>query len=184
MLFTNERKHRHHLVPKHLGGNDSEDNLTPPISIELHAAFHKMLWEELGHKEDYIAWKALSGRMTSEEARIAAALEGQRKSEKYKNRNLRDHLNSVRTKDTCSKGGKVASKALVEWQKQNKEKFALQCAKNAKAKTHKQLISHEYQGVVYESKKELQKQNKMCNSKFYRLLGAGEIKRLGYTHER
>ena len=76
--------HRHHLVPKHMGGDDSEENLTPPISVELHAEFHRWLWIDGGRMEDYIAWKALSGRMTSEEARLAAAKAGQKKSIMYK----------------------------------------------------------------------------------------------------
>ena len=34
-------KHKHHIIPKHMGGDNSKMNLTPPISVELHAAFHK-----------------------------------------------------------------------------------------------------------------------------------------------
>lgn len=66
--------HRHHLIPRHMGGNNSEENLTPPISIELHAEFHRLLWLDFGKVEDFIAWKALSGRIKSEEARLAVAI--------------------------------------------------------------------------------------------------------------
>jgi hypothetical protein len=35
-------KHIHHIQPKHMIGVDnSSDNLTPPISVVLHAALHK-----------------------------------------------------------------------------------------------------------------------------------------------
>ena len=76
--------HKHHLIPKHMGGTDDPSNLTPPISIELHAEFHRDLWECFGFKQDYIAWQALSGRITTEEARLAAAKIGQDNSKKYK----------------------------------------------------------------------------------------------------
>ena len=62
-------KHRHHLIPKRLGGDDSEENLTPPISLKLHAEFHRLLWEDFGQRADFIAWKVLSGQTTTREAR-------------------------------------------------------------------------------------------------------------------
>ena len=170
--------HRHHLIPRHLGGGDEEENLTPPISIALHAAFHKDLYEELGKVEDYIAWKALSGRLTSEEARLMAAKAGQEKSEKYKGRVLGPHLASIRTKENCSKGGKVASIKLTEWISQNKESHSKMCSENAKKLTSGKHIPHSYKGVIYESKKALQKDTGLSNTGFYNKLGRGEIMRL------
>ena len=172
-----------------MGGDDSEDNLTPPISIELHAAFHKQLWEDFGKKEDYIAWKCLSGRMKPEQARIEACKEGQRKSEKYRSsratcgERLKEHVTSA----SLSKGGKTASKALVKWQQDNKEAFRKQCSLIGKTHSYKNNIPHSYLGVVYESKKALQKEQKMYNNKFYKLLKQGDITRLdklieGYEH--
>ena len=50
------------MVLKYLIGEDnSPDNLTPPISVELHAALHKDLFEHFGNTQDEIAWKCLSG---------------------------------------------------------------------------------------------------------------------------
>ena len=170
--------HRHHLIPKHLGGGDEEENLTPPICIALHAAFHKDLYKELGNTEDYIAWKALSGRLTSEEARLMAAKSGQDKSEKYKNRVLGPHLALHRTKETCSKGGKTASKSLVVWIKNNKEEHAKMCAENGKKKSITQSIPHSYNNKVYESKKMLQEDTGLSNTGFYSKLKRGEIIRL------
>lgn len=170
--------HKHHLIPKHMGGDNSAENLTPPISIGLHAAFHKDLYETLGYKEDYIAWQALSGRMSSEEARLAAAKVGQDKSEKYKNRDLANHLNSVRTSESCSKGGKVASKNLVLWIQENKEAHRLIASENGKKSAEKRKIPHLYQGVRYDSKKSLQRATKLSNTGFYSKLRKGEIVRL------
>jgi phosphoribosyl-AMP cyclohydrolase len=159
-----------------MGGGDGEENLTPPISIKLHAEFHRDLYERFGAKEDYIAWQALSGRITSEEARLMAAKAGQEKSEKYKNREFKDHLDKVRTQESCSRGGKAASKSLVAWIKANKEKHRQTCSKNGKVKRNK--IPHEYLGVVYESKKSLQEATKLSNTGFYSKLRKGEIVRL------
>jgi NUMOD3 motif len=53
--------HKHHIVPRYMGGDDLPDNLTPPISVQLHAALHKDLYDELGHIEDLIAWRMLLG---------------------------------------------------------------------------------------------------------------------------
>ena len=170
--------HRHHLIPKHMGGDDSAENLTPPISIMLHAAFHKDLYETLGHKEDYIAWQALSGRMSSEDARLAAAKVGQDRSEKYKNRNLKPHLNRIRTKESCSKGGKVAVESLKEWMKDNAELHKTRCSATGKASAKKRQIPHSYQGVYYESKRALQEATKLSNTGFYSKLKSGEIIRL------
>ena len=179
-MKTEEIKHRHHLIPRHMGGDDSEDNLTPPISIDLHAAFHKQLWEDFGKKEDYIAWKCLSGRITPEQARLLAAKQGQEKSERYKTSRVQTGLilSSAATFESRSKGGKQASSSLVNWQQENKEKFLEQCKQNGTKTSQKQKIPHKYLGVIYESKKSLQKEHKMYNNKFYKLLEIGEIIRL------
>ena len=162
-----------------MGGDDSQENLTPPISIELHAAFHKDLYDRFGLKEDHIAWQALSGRITSEEARLAAALEGQKKSEKYRNRDMKKHLDASRTKESCSRGGKTASKSLVEWIKNNKEEHRKNCSRNGKSVGEKLKIPHEYLGVFCDSKKSLQESTGLSNTGFYSKLRNGEITRLG-----
>jgi len=67
--------HKHHIMPKHMTGgiyDNSPDNITPLISVELHAALHKDLWRHLGKKEDLMAYKmllseSLSGIMQSPE---------------------------------------------------------------------------------------------------------------------
>lgn len=170
--------HKHHLLPKRLGGSDEPDNLTPPISNELHAEFHRDLWEHYGHWGDFIAWKALSGRMTNEEARLTAAKEGQSRSDKYKSRKMRDHLASIRTTETCSRGGKAASKSLVAWQAANKEAHKLRCAALGRASAAKLVIPHKYQDVVYPSKKALQAATGLSNCGFYGKLSRGEIERV------
>lgn len=172
--------HRHHIIPRHMGGDDSEDNLTPPISVALHAEFHRLLWLDFGRSEDFIAWKALAGRITPEEARLMAAKAGQDKSDTYRASRpfaAAAMLNSV-TSETCSRGGKAANSKLLEWQRENRDAFLRQCAENGRRKTPKQHIPHEYLGDRYESKKALQAAHGMSICGFYGKLRRGEIKRL------
>ena len=42
------------------------------LTIEEHAEAHRKLYEKYGDQNDYIAWKALSGQITSAEARVLA----------------------------------------------------------------------------------------------------------------
>ena len=59
--------HKHHIIPKHMGGTNDPSNLVE-VTVEQHALLHKQLWEDLGHQEDYIAWRCLSGQITHQEA--------------------------------------------------------------------------------------------------------------------
>jgi hypothetical protein len=60
-------KHRHHVKPKHSGGEDFEENLTPPIPVIRHAMFHWCEWQRTGNEFDRIAWLALSGQALQSE---------------------------------------------------------------------------------------------------------------------
>lgn len=163
-----------------MGGTNEPHNLTEPITIHQHATMHKDLWLKHGFKEDYIAWKCLSGRMTNEEARLAAAKIGQEKSEAYKQsrKNCGEFAKQSGTTESRSKGGKAASKALVAWQKQNAQKFKEQASLNGKNKAPTQWIPHKYLGVIYQSKKSLQAAHSMSICGFYGKLRRGEIERL------
>ena len=59
--------HKHHIIPKHMGGTCASENLVK-VTVEQHAALHKQLWEDLGHWQDELAWKALSGQISNQEA--------------------------------------------------------------------------------------------------------------------
>ena len=39
--------HKHHIIPKHIGGSDDPSNLIS-LTIEEHAESHRILWKEIG----------------------------------------------------------------------------------------------------------------------------------------
>ncbi len=63
--------YKHRILPGHQGGTYDPSNVVL-LTMEEHAEAHKELWEKYGNKKDYIAYKALSGQMSKEEARIEA----------------------------------------------------------------------------------------------------------------
>ena len=67
-------KHKHHVIPKHMGGTDDENNLVV-LTIEEHAEAHRKLYEEHGYWQDYLAWKGLSGLITSDECNFVVLSE-------------------------------------------------------------------------------------------------------------
>ena len=67
-------KHKHHIIPKHMGGSDDSSNLIE-LTVEEHAEAHRLLYEKHGNWQDYLAWQGLSKRISCEEmAREAARL--------------------------------------------------------------------------------------------------------------
>ena len=59
-------KHKHHIIPRHMGGTDAPENLVE-VTVEQHAELHLALYLEHGHWEDYLAAMSLSGIIDREE---------------------------------------------------------------------------------------------------------------------
>jgi hypothetical protein len=60
-------KHKHHIIPRHMGGSDDPSNLVE-LTIEEHAEAHRMLYEQYGKVEDKIAWQSLAGLIPKADA--------------------------------------------------------------------------------------------------------------------
>lgn len=71
-------KHKHHIVPKHMGGSDEPENIIE-LTIEDHAETHRKLYEQHGNWQDLIAWKGLAGLLTTDECSFIAIREGAKK---------------------------------------------------------------------------------------------------------
>jgi hypothetical protein len=59
-------KHKHHIIPRHMGGSDDPSNIIE-LTIEEHAEAHRKLYEEHGCWQDKVAWQGLSGIIPSKE---------------------------------------------------------------------------------------------------------------------
>ena len=67
-------KHKHHIIPRHMGGSDDPSNLIE-LTREEHAQAHMKLYEQHGKKEDLGAYYLLTGQ-SDEAARICSSLGG------------------------------------------------------------------------------------------------------------
>jgi hypothetical protein len=107
-------KHVHHIEPKYLIGEDnSPDNLTPPISIKLHASLHKDLYEHFGNTEDFVAYRmllglSLKGCLFTPELRekISNSLKGKKPSEETRKKMSESHKGLKHSEETKTKIGK------------------------------------------------------------------------------
>jgi len=92
--------HNHHIIPRHMGGSDEPSNLIK-LTIEEHAEAHRKLWEEHGKEEDNIAWRMLSGQITSAEAtKLAQKLP---KSEEHKQKIKESNIITKNTPESKEK---------------------------------------------------------------------------------
>lgn len=66
--------HKHHIIPKHMGGSDDSTNLVE-LTVEEHAEAHRLLWEQHGNEYDRIAWLSLTKQIDCAEARILSVIE-------------------------------------------------------------------------------------------------------------
>jgi hypothetical protein len=73
-------KHKHHIVPKYLGGTDSDKNIIE-LTVEEHAEAHRILYEKYGDIRDKLAYQGLLGIVGKEE--IVKKLSGIAKNSKW-----------------------------------------------------------------------------------------------------
>lgn len=73
-------KHKHHIIPRHVGGTDHPSNIIE-LTIEEHAEAHRILYEKYNRIEDKWAWLGLSGQVGKDEIlkEIAKSKKGKKK---------------------------------------------------------------------------------------------------------
>lgn len=102
-------RHKHHVIPKHMGGNDEPENIVE-LTIEEHAEAHRKLYEEHGHWQDMIAWKGLLGLLTSDECTFIAIHEGAKEGARKTNAiRWTDHLPKEKKYPVGIDGRKIRS---------------------------------------------------------------------------
>lgn len=105
--------HNHRILPGHMGGDYSEGNVINIHSVR-HSMWHYANWQLWGKKEDFIAWRGLTGIVTHEQAVFEACSLGGKKGGPKGGRNqpievkreickkMRKHL----TKEALQRGGR------------------------------------------------------------------------------
>lgn len=98
--------HRHHIIPKYAGGTDDPSNLVE-LSVAEHAEAHKILYEQYGNWQDYVAWQGLAKLSPKEElVRII-----QREAGKLSNQ-LHNPFKGIRTRTNFALNSENQKKAL------------------------------------------------------------------------
>jgi hypothetical protein len=104
-------KHKHHIIPKHMGGTDDPSNLIE-LTREEHANAHLLLYEKYGKIQDLGAYYLLTGQ-TDEANKIACSMGGKIQGK----RNAESgHMVDIQ-KIGASLGGKRSSEVCREKQK-------------------------------------------------------------------
>ena len=124
------KKHKHHIIPRHMGGTDDLSNIIE-LTVEEHAEAHRLLYEEYGKKEDYVAWKGLEGRISSEEfIQARASIGGITSRDKRRQKGIPPFFRIADNETLfawASKGGSVSTNAGSIWWSNGKDyKFCVE----------------------------------------------------------
>ena len=135
-------KHKHHIVPRHMGGSDDPSNLIE-LTVEEHAEAHRKLWEQYSNIKDYCAWKGLEGTIGKEEII----------------RLLMDPTGRVHTEETKQKMSE-AHKGKPKHTEESKEKLRQFRTGMKLSEEHKAKISKSLEGNTYMVGKKLSDETK------------------------
>jgi hypothetical protein len=106
--------HKHHIIPRHMGGTDDPSNLVV-LSIEDHAQAHLDLYEQHGLMQDLVAHRMLLGQIDKAEAikLLQKAPKSERWKQKARERNTGEG-NPMYGKTTSDKQKKAVGKSASE----------------------------------------------------------------------
>lgn len=111
-------KHKHHIVPRHAGGTNDPSNIVELTPVE-HAEAHKMLYEQYGRWQDYVAWQGLAKLSSKEEhVKLLLSQAGKKGSEKSKDHHrtpeYREKISKKIKEVMIARGGKIWKGKLYE----------------------------------------------------------------------
>lgn len=113
--------HIHHIIPKHMGGTNDPENLIE-LTVEEHAEAHRKLYEQYGHWQDHLAWKALSGQINSDEIRRLKTIltwTGRAHTEETRKKIKAARANQVTTDKTRAKMSNTRKGQKLTWDLKN-----------------------------------------------------------------
>lgn len=125
-----EALHKHHIIPKFLGGTDEATNLVE-ITRKEHAQLHLQRYKDCGHKEDLGAYYLLTGQ-TDKSMKVAQSLGGKVQG-KINAEN--GHMVKIQKLSDCSAAGKkgaLSNKILNKGSFYNKEEHRKAASKGGK----------------------------------------------------
>lgn len=171
-------KHKHHIIPRHMGGTDNPENLKS-VTIEEHALEHQKLWKMYNKLQDFMAWKMLSGKTDeAEKARVVLAKEGFKKfmlSDTFDEWKETQRINATghkQSEETKSKRSASLIKAYEEGRKEktflrfSKKWFRENCIKNQDLLINGRKHSKKWrESVSSESKRNLARINSPTSKK-------------------
>lgn len=123
--------HKHHIIPKHMGGTNDPSNLVV-CTIAEHAEYHRVLFEKHGEEWDRIAWLSLSGQINVSEAKRMVQREAFKRGGEIARANRNANGTSIGdwvkktgyvrtfTKEDCLKGGSASGRLHAlsgQWKK-------------------------------------------------------------------
>lgn len=166
-----ELLHRHHIIPKHMGGDDSEHNLIE-LTIEEHADAHRKLYEQYGKSEDFIAWKALSGQINTadiqlEKSRLGGKIASQMNIGSTRTAEQKANMSKAKLGHIRSEASKIKQSESVTgnknhfYGKTHSDEFKKRQSENKK--TLYAIYGHpsskpvSYNGTIYKSMKDMHK---------------------------
>ena len=123
--------HKHHIIPKHMGGSDDPSNLVE-LTVEEHAEAHRILFEKYGRWEDELAWKGLSEQISKDEILYRT----------YANKLGKKRPQEVTDKIVAKqKGQKRSEEAKARMREANKNRDTTNIGKYVRTAEHKKKMS-------------------------------------------
>lgn len=135
------KKHKHHIIPKHMGGTDDKNNIVE-LLVSDHAVAHLKLYYTHEKYEDLCAYYMLSGKIEKFRSQLGH-LGGTACQQKRKEQGLNAYglePNSKKAKEISSKGGKIQGARNAASGHMNKIKTKESLSKAGKAAALKNKI--------------------------------------------